>query len=101
MGVRGLSGGECEGSNRRPGAKKKHKKVRCYNCGEFANHLASQCNLDPMPKRCHHCKCPNHLIEDCPTLPEEKKRPSQPTVQQSNVANNGIANVATSESVSK
>ena len=26
--VRGLAGGECKGSNRRPGAKKKHKKVR-------------------------------------------------------------------------
>jgi len=99
--VRGLAGGECKGSNRRPGAKKKHKKVRCYNCGEFANHLASQCNLDPMPKRCHHCKSPNHLIEDCPTLPEEKKRPSQhtPTAQQSKVANNGISNA--SDSVSK
>ena len=47
---------------------------RCYNCGEFANHLASQCNKGPMPKRCHNCKAEEHLIEDCPTLPPEKQR---------------------------
>ena len=28
-----------------------------------------------MPKRCHNCKSEDHLIEDCPTLPEEKRRP--------------------------
>ena len=27
-----------------------------------------------MPKRCHNCKSEEHLIEDCPTLPEEKRR---------------------------
>lgn len=27
-----------------------------------------------MPKRCHNCKSEEHLIEDCPTLPIEKKR---------------------------
>ena len=27
-----------------------------------------------MPKRCHNCKSEGHLIEDCPTLPIEKKR---------------------------
>ena len=72
--VRGVAGGDCQGSHRRPGAKKKLKKVRCYNCGEFANHLASQCPNGPLPKRCHNCKAEDHLIEDCPTLPEDKKR---------------------------
>ena len=72
--VRGKAGGDCQGSHRRPGAKKKLKKVRCYNCGEFANHLASQCPNGPLPKRCHNCKAEDHLIEDCPTLPEDKKR---------------------------
>ena len=72
--VRGVAGGDCQGSHRRPGAKKKLKKVRCYNCGEFANHLASQCSQGPLPKRCHHCKSEDHLIEHCPTLPEDKKR---------------------------
>ena len=28
-----------------------------------------------MPKRCHNCKSEEHLIEDCPTLPSEKRRP--------------------------
>ena len=50
---------------------------RCYNCGEFANHLASQCTKGPMPKRCHNCKSEDHLIEDCPTLPEDKRRPKE------------------------
>lgn len=72
--VRSGEGGECKGSHRRPGAKTKQKKVRCYNCGEFANHLASQCSKGPMPKRCHNCKAEDHLIEGCPTLPPEKQR---------------------------
>ena len=33
--------------------------------------------MDPMPKRCHHCKSESHLIENCPTLPDEKKRPQK------------------------
>ena len=76
--VRGLAGKDCEGSHRRPGSKKKFKKVRCYNCGEFTSHLASQCSLGPLPKRCHHCKAEDHLIEDCPTLPDEKRKQQQP-----------------------
>jgi len=72
--VRAVGGGDCQGSHRRPGAKKKTKKVRCFNCGDFANHLASKCPQAPMPKRCHNCKGADHLIEDCPTLPPEKKR---------------------------
>lgn len=72
--VRGVAGKDCQGSHRRPGSKKKFKKLRCYNCGEFTSHLASQCSLGPLPKRCHHCKAEDHLIEDCPTLPDEKKK---------------------------
>lgn len=51
---------------------------RCYNCGEFANHLAAKCTLGPQPKRCHHCKSADHLIADCP-LREEKKKASSKT----------------------
>lgn len=40
--------------------------VRCYNCGDFANHIAAKCTLGPMPKRCHSCKADDHLIADCP-----------------------------------
>ena len=32
----------------------------------------------PMPKRCHNCKSADHLIEDCPTLPKDKKREKAP-----------------------
>jgi len=87
--VRSASGGECRGSHRRPGAKSKQKKVRCYNCGEFANHLASQCSKGPMPKRCHNCKSEEHLIEGCPTLPVEKQRNGK---LKHNGTSNGAAN---------
>lgn len=40
--------------------------IRCYNCGDFANHIAAKCTLGPMPKRCHSCKASDHLIADCP-----------------------------------
>ena len=51
---------------------------RCYNCGEFANHIAAKCNLGPQPKRCHHCKASDHLIADCTKLIEKrnKKQPN-------------------------
>lgn len=39
---------------------------RCYNCGEFTTHLASECDQSPQPKKCHHCKSEDHLIADCP-----------------------------------
>lgn len=57
---------ECKGSSYRPLSKKRFRKVRCYNCGEFANHIASKCTLGPLPKRCHTCKSEGHLIADCP-----------------------------------
>jgi len=42
---------------------------RCYNCGEFANHVAARCPQVRQPKRCHHCKSDEHLIADCPHRP--------------------------------
>ncbi|CAG7821827.1 unnamed protein product [Allacma fusca] len=63
--VTGPEGSNCSGSHRRP-MKKKVKKIRCYNCGELAHHIASKCNLGPQPKKCHHCKSEDHLIGDCP-----------------------------------
>jgi len=83
--VTGLEGGECKGSHRRPMSKKKFKKIRCYNCGEFANHIASKCNMGPQPKRCHHCKSSDHLIADCPTL-EEKRSSSKKSNGDTNVS---------------
>jgi len=64
--VTGPEGNECKGSHRRPMPKKKVKKIRCYNCGDLAHHIASKCNLGPQPKRCHNCKSDDHLIADCP-----------------------------------
>lgn len=40
---------------------------RCYNCGDFANHIAAKCPHPPLPKRCHFCKSHDHLIADCPS----------------------------------
>ncbi|XP_059084340.1 protein lin-28 homolog isoform X2 [Tigriopus californicus] len=77
--VRAKGGGDCQGSHRRPGAKKKLRKVRCFNCGDFASHIASKCPKEPMPKCCHHCKSTAHLIEDCPTLPDDKKKKKGPS----------------------
>lgn len=38
--VCGPGGVDCKGSERRPVGKRKTRKIRCYNCGEFANHIA-------------------------------------------------------------
>jgi len=84
--VRGMGGVDIQGSHRRPGARTKTKTVRCFNCGDFANHLASKCPQAPMPKRCHHCKSPDHLIEGCPTLPEEQRRSQGMPPQEAGVA---------------
>lgn len=60
---------DCSGSSFRPSAKRRFRKIRCYNCGEFANHIAARCSMGPQPKKCHHCKCDEHLIADCPMKP--------------------------------
>ncbi|CAO1315026.1 unnamed protein product, partial [Diamesa tonsa] len=67
--VSGPSESDCHGSNFKPKPKKRFRKVRCYNCGEFANHLANKCLLGPLPKRCHNCRQDDHLLADCPTKP--------------------------------
>ncbi|XP_035210314.1 protein lin-28 homolog [Stegodyphus dumicola] len=78
--VTGPEGENCKGSHRRPMSKKRFRKIRCYNCGEFANHIAAKCTMGPQPKRCHHCKSVDHLIADCPAKEEGKKKtPSDPS----------------------
>lgn len=69
--VTGPAGEECRGSPRRPMSKKRFRKIRCYNCGEFANHIAAKCTMGPQPKRCHYCRSEDHLIADCPQRPEK------------------------------
>lgn len=68
--VSGPAEEDCKGNQFKPKPRKPFRKVRCYNCGEFANHLASKCALGPLPKRCHHCKQSDHLMADCPEKPE-------------------------------
>ncbi|XP_053602421.1 protein lin-28 homolog isoform X2 [Plodia interpunctella] len=73
--VSGPSAADCQGSHRRPLSKKRFRKIRCYNCGEFANHIAAKCSIGPQPKRCHNCKSEDHLIADCPVKVEKKNEP--------------------------
>lgn len=49
-----------------PSSNRKTRRMRCYNCGEFANHIASECAQGPQPKRCHRCRSEDHLHADCP-----------------------------------
>lgn len=72
--VSGPSESECQGSTFKPKPKKRFRKVRCYNCGEFANHLANECTQGSLPKRCHYCKKEDHLVADCPEKPESTKK---------------------------
>lgn len=74
--VSGPSDAECKGSDFKPKPKKRFRKVRCYNCGEFANHLAKDCSQGNLPKRCHNCKNEDHLVADCPMKTEEKPEKS-------------------------
>ncbi|GIY42930.1 protein lin-28 homolog [Caerostris extrusa] len=75
--VTGPQSSDCKGSHRRPMSKKRFRKIRCYNCGEFANHIAAKCNLGPQPKRCHSCKSDDHLIADCPSLSGDQRLRNQ------------------------
>ncbi|KAJ8948403.1 hypothetical protein NQ318_009913 [Aromia moschata] len=72
--VTGPQSTDCKGSHRRPVSKKRFRKIRCYNCGEFANHIAAKCQLGPQPKRCHNCKSEEHLIADCPMRMEKNSK---------------------------
>ncbi|XP_017070711.1 protein lin-28 homolog [Drosophila eugracilis] len=64
--VSGRQGESCHGSTYRPRINRRTRRMRCYNCGEFANHIASECALGPQPKRCHRCRGEDHLHADCP-----------------------------------
>ncbi|XP_036671054.3 protein lin-28 homolog [Drosophila suzukii] len=64
--VSGKQGENCHGSTYRPRINRRTRRMRCYNCGEFANHIASECALGPQPKRCHRCRGEDHLHADCP-----------------------------------
>lgn len=60
--------GELQGAQKVIPARKPvaFRKIRCYNCGSYGNHIATRCTEGPQPKRCHRCKSDSHLIADCP-----------------------------------
>lgn len=91
--VCGPGGADCKGSERRPVGKRKTRKIRCYNCGEFANHVAARCPQARQPKRCHHCKSEEHLIADCPHRPSRPPpgSPSPPDPSTSSPKNEGVS----------
>ena len=60
---------------------------RCYNCGDFGNHIASKCPHGPLPKRCHNCKSTEHLIADCPL-----RDPSMPVPRNGSGSGSGTGN---------
>ncbi|XP_065360065.1 protein lin-28 homolog [Calliphora vicina] len=76
--VSGRQGNDCHGSTFRPRFKKSNRRLRCYNCGKFANHLASKCKLEPQPKRCHLCQQEDHLFATCPSSKQNSRNDSQP-----------------------
>ena len=43
----------------------------------MSHHLAADCPHPTLPKRCHHCKSPVHLIGDCPALGQERRKQKQ------------------------
>ncbi|XP_055324357.1 protein lin-28 homolog [Sitodiplosis mosellana] len=65
-----------EGSKIRGSSKKRYRKTRCYNCGQFANHLAADCTLEAQPKKCHYCKSSEHLMANC-TQSKNREQQSQ------------------------
>ncbi|CAH8604148.1 unnamed protein product [Schistosoma bovis] len=53
---------------RRLPERRRTRRFRCYNCGQYASHKAATCPFEPMRRRCYRCRDPNHLIAQCPLL---------------------------------
>lgn len=79
-----LGSTSCNGSDFKPKPKKRFRKFRCYNCGEFANHLAKDCSQGILPKRCHFCKEGDHLVAECPIKSSQSENSTQ-NVSEENV----------------
>ncbi|KAK9888794.1 hypothetical protein WA026_001018 [Henosepilachna vigintioctopunctata] len=98
--VTGPQSNDCRGSNRRPAGKKRLRKLRCYNCGEFSNHIAAKCTLGPQPKRCHNCRSEEHLIADCPHPIEHPARNGSVQVETTTAAPSSSGDgITSSESI--
>ncbi|CAH8540348.1 unnamed protein product [Schistosoma turkestanicum] len=53
---------------RRLPERRRTRRFRCYNCGQYASHKAATCPYEPMRRRCYRCRDPTHLIAQCPLL---------------------------------
>ncbi|XP_046393437.1 protein lin-28 homolog A [Ischnura elegans] len=95
--VTGPGGADCHGSHRRPMTKKRFRKIRCYNCGEFANHVAAKCTMGPQPKRCHHCKSESHLIAECTLRKDRAKGGEDEDGDGAPMEGNGVASEGNGE----
>uniref|UniRef100_A0A1I8INT1 CCHC-type domain-containing protein n=1 Tax=Macrostomum lignano TaxID=282301 RepID=A0A1I8INT1_9PLAT len=73
--VCGPNGVDCVGSQRRPAGRKK-RRMRCYNCGQFSDHMAADCPSGPLPKSCYQCRSMGHLVSDCPLM-KQQQQPQQ------------------------
>jgi len=80
--VSGPAAVDCKGSTVRPLGKKRSKKIRCFNCGEYGNHVAAKCKIGPVDKVCYECKSSEHLVGDCPQRIEYKQQKKQQQQQQ-------------------
>jgi len=76
--VTGAEGEPLQGSSVRPLGKRREKLIRCFNCGEYGNHVASKCKKFPTEKVCYNCRSADHLVSECPDpvghRPGNKKR---------------------------
>jgi len=71
--VTGIAGVEIQGHSIRPLGKKKDTMIRCYNCGRLGHHKASKCpkELSGDKKFCYRCHSSDHLIAECPNMPQK------------------------------
>uniref|UniRef100_A0A914I8Y0 CSD domain-containing protein n=1 Tax=Globodera rostochiensis TaxID=31243 RepID=A0A914I8Y0_GLORO len=76
--VGGVGGTPIRGHRIHPLGKRKEKEIRCYNCGQYGLHKASQCKRMPQKnvKACYLCQSTAHLASECPNK-EQKKGPPQ------------------------
>ncbi|KAL3079888.1 hypothetical protein niasHS_014170 [Heterodera schachtii] len=73
--VCGIGGAPLRGHRIHPLGKRKEKEIRCYNCGQYGRHKASQCKRMPQKnvKACYVCQSTAHLASECPNKEQQKK----------------------------